>query len=73
MMDVASNIGPRTDAQCLNTQDESDPHVVFVDPKDRVGCLCRVGALRGALRGPGLVGVSLAGLVVHRARRKRRA
>jgi hypothetical protein len=40
-MTVTGGLGPRTPPQCLNTQDEKDPHAVFVaGDGGHVGCLC---------------------------------
>ncbi|MDB4928453.1 MAG: hypothetical protein JWM10_937 [Myxococcaceae bacterium] len=72
MMDVAGNVGARSAAECLSTQDERDPHVVFVAPQSRIGCLCQAGPTGGGAPLAAVAGAALAGIVALRARRRRR-
>jgi hypothetical protein len=72
MMDVAGNVGPRSAAECLSTQDERDSHVVLVPPQSRFGCLCKAGPTRGGAPLAASAGLALAGIVALRTRRRRR-
>lgn len=72
VVDLAGNVGPRSEPQCFATDDEHDPHVHFVDSENHFLCFCRSGPGSVHAGGAGALGLfAVAGVVLARRRRSR--